>query len=390
MRGLTICAAVLAAAGCGHATAARKDAPAAAVAPPAPVGEPIAAPSAGERARRLLDEALLAASSARKLDRAQDLVARFRPAAEAAPQSAPALLDYAISLDRAGRIDDADAAYRRTAAAQGFPELRFAAAERLAALAVQRGDLAAARAAVDLARAALPDGIELLDLQARVALASGDPPGAQAAARAVLAREPQDVAALCTLARAHLLQGSAGTAKILAKRAEQADPDDAEPLIVQSEIARAAGEPAAELAAARAAVAADESSSQAALILGRALFERGLAGEAADELYRAADLEPQCAVVRVALGTVLAALDQRPQAEEQLRLAARLAPRWADPHLELARLKLGASDAKAALGEANVFLQLSPQAPPPGHPIHALVQRCEEALRTRAQASVVQ
>jgi len=40
--------------------------------------------------------------------------------------------------------------------------------------------------------------------------------------------------------------------------------------------------------------------------------------------------------------------------------------------------------------EAKLFLNLSTQPPPPGHPIHALVQRCEEALKQRGQASVVQ
>jgi len=54
-------------------------------------------------------------------------------------------------------------------------------------------------------------------------------------------------------------------------------------------------------------------------------------------------------------------------------------------------LKLdGDGDAQGALAEAKLFLSLSTEPPPPGHPIHALVQRCEEALKQRAQASVVQ
>ena len=50
----------------------------------------------------------------------------------------------------------------------------------------------------------------------------------------------------------------------------------------------------------------------------------------------------------------------------------------------------GDGDAQAALEEAKLFLRLSTQPPPAGHPIHALVQRCEEALKQRAQASVLQ
>ncbi len=78
-------------------------------------------------------------------------------------------------------------------------------------------------------------------------------------------------------------------------------------------------------------------------------------------------------------------------AEQALRRAVALSPRAAEPHFELARLKLdGDGDAQAALAEAKLFLSLSTQPPPPGHPIHALLQRCEEALKQRAQASVVQ
>ena len=87
---------------------------------------------------------------------------------------------------------------------------------------------------------------------------------------------------------------------------------------------------------------------------------------------------------------MLAANGQKAQAVEQFLLAAKRAPGWPEPHLELARVKELDGDAKTALAEAKVFLRLSSKAPPPGHPIHALVQRCEEALRTPAQASVVQ
>src|SRR5207248_486464 len=59
---------------------------------------PDAAPSErspSERARRLLDEALVALTTARKLSSPDtDVMARFRTAAETARDSVPALLDY--------------------------------------------------------------------------------------------------------------------------------------------------------------------------------------------------------------------------------------------------------------------------------------------------------
>ena len=253
MRGLTAAAALLI---CG-VQLARAEPP---VRPPPP-------PS--EQARRLLDEAILASSGSGRTGTARDLVPRFKLAAEAAPHSVPALLDHAIVLDRAGDLEQAEAVYLAAAAAPDFPELRSAAAERAASIALDRGDAAAVRAAVGLAHATLPDDAAPFVLEARIALASHDASAAHAAARSALARDPQDVEALCALARAHLAQGSPGVARLFAVRGARIDPEDAEPLVIQAEIARANGDPAAELAAARAAVEADVESATAALALGR-------------------------------------------------------------------------------------------------------------------------
>ena len=145
------------------------------------------------------------------------------------------------------------------------------------------------------------------------------------------------------------------------------------------------------MVAVREAAAADEDSPHAALALGRALFERGQTGEAIDQLMHAADLAPDAAPVHLALGVALATVDRKPEAGEHLATAARLSPLSPEPHYELARLQLdGLGDAKAALEQAKLFLHLSTKTPPPGHPIHALLQRCEEALGSRTQASVVQ
>ena len=104
-----------------------------------------------------------------------------------------------------------------------------------------------------------------------------------------------------------------------------------------------------------------------------------------------ADLDPSSYAAALLFGQALAGAKQNQPAVEALRRAVALAQRAADPHYELAVLKLdGDGDAQGALAEAKLFLSLSTEPPPPGHPIHALVQRCEEALKQRAQASVVQ
>src|SRR5205823_5129869 len=81
---------------------------------------------------------------------------------------------------------DEERQYGAAAAAADFPQVRFSAAARAASLALDRGDVAAARRAVELARAALPDDAAPLVLEARIALALHDAGAAQAAARAAL------------------------------------------------------------------------------------------------------------------------------------------------------------------------------------------------------------
>ena len=354
------------------------------VAKPAP--DERAAP--GERAHRLMDDALLAQKGDGTIT-PEALVERFRVAAEAESTPGPAHFDLAVSLERAGKADSAWQQY--LAVAKGKGELAYAAAERLASIATTRGDGPAARSSLQLADASLGGDLRPAVLRAEVELLLGDAAAAQAAARLALAREPGNVRALCALARAHLAQGNPGTARILALRAAQGDVHDALPLVVQAEIARAQAQPAAELAAARTAVEIDADLPQAALALGRALYERGQSGEAVDVLTRASGLDPDSYGARLALGVALASSGQAAEAEASLRAAAKLAPQAAAPHLELARLKVEADgDAQAALDEAKLFLHLSKVTPPAGHPVHALVQRCEGALKQRSQASVVQ
>jgi Flp pilus assembly protein TadD len=353
-------------------------------APPAsPQLEPKAAP--GEHARRLLDEALLAAQDLERqgLGPSDELLGRFREAAAAAPGAVPPQFDLAVALERAGRTGDAASAYRAVAGAHGGPmELRLQAAERAEALSLERGDPAGARAAAALAAAVEP--LRGLSLQAELELSLGDGQAAQALARSALMRASNDVRALCALARAQLMLGQAGTASILARRAARLYPRDARPQLALAEIARAASDGPAELAAARAAVAADPRSVPALALLGRLLLRRGDAAGAQAAFARATSLGGGAAA-HLGLGAALAQQGRTAPATDELQLAAQLAPRAASPHLLLARLKLESEhDAAAALEEARLFVKLSGSALPAGHPIHALLKRCEQALAAKA------
>ncbi|MGZ6123923.1 MAG: hypothetical protein ACXWLR_03130, partial [Myxococcales bacterium] len=326
----------------------------------------------GERARRLVGEA----------------VEKFRGLSQEMP-SPVAQFDLGVALDAAGQAMEAEQAYRAVAAAKGA--VGYEAAARAAALAAMRGDAKAARENLTLARDALGDGTPARVLQARIELVLGNAAGAQAAAKGALARSAGDAGALSALARAQLAQGQPGVARIFAARAVRADPLDPDPLLVTAEIARAAGDSAGERSALQAAVELDPDWAPAQFALGRALFERGEDAPALAALQAANELDPASYPAALAYGQALAAANRPGPAKQALARAVTLSPRAAEPHFELARLKLyGDGDAQAALQEAKLFLTLSTQPPPAGHPIHALVQRCEEALKQRAQASVVQ
>ena len=338
----------------------------------------------GERARRLLGEAVAAAGGLSP----QEAVEKFHEVAQAAPSPA-ATFDLAVALDRAGRAADAERAYRSVASARGA--LAYAAAARAAALAAMRGDAKAAREGVSLARAALNGATASRVLQARVELVLGDSAAAAAAAKAALAQAPNEAGALFALARAHLAEGRPGVARIFAARAARAEPLDPEPLLVNAEIARADGDAAGEVAALEAALDLDAQWAPALLGLGRALFERGEKDASLDALREAASLDASSYAAALAYGQALASANRAQAARQALAQAIALAPAAPAPHFDLARLKLdGDGDAQGALQEAKLFLTLSTTPPPSGHPIHALVQRCEEALRHPSQASVVQ
>jgi Flp pilus assembly protein TadD len=345
----------------------------------------------GERGRRLLGEALLAEQSA-GLEGAAEVVKRFRAAAGEAPAWGIAQLDLAAVLDRAGDVEGATKAYRAALAAPGAGEQTArAAAARLAALALLRGDSGAARQVAQQAAQMFPAASWPLELRAEVELAAGNAAAAQQAARTALARSPKSVAALCALARAQAELGTPGTARLLALRAAQAAPHDARPNLLLAGLARRTGDPAAELAALRAATAADPGSAEAALLLGRALHARGLGDQALAEIGRAVQLDPRSASAHLALGALLAQHKRPARAADELELSAKLAPRAPEPHLELSRLRLEAEDdAGSALAEAQKFVQLSPVPPPPGHPVYVLMQRSEQALKAAPRAPVVQ
>jgi len=317
----------------------------------------------GERGKRLLSEALTAAASLAP-DQSVD---KFRLVA----QSAPSARRTSISggARSRGAWLEAEQAYR-AAAASGSGALAYQAAARAAALAAARGDAAAARESVSLARSAL-----------------GDPPFARVAAgehRAGLGETlrrrkrwsspclPRPRTTPVPSARwrgRSLRKDNAAWPGSSPRAAAQADDSDPDPVLVKAAIARASGEPArGDRGPARGGrggcglVLAPSSPSAAHSTSGG---RRSSAGR---------DPRGPSGSIHRPYGAVLAygqarRANQGKPAEQALARAIALSPRAAEPHFELARLKLdGDGDAQAALTEAKTFPQPEQPAAAPGPP----------------------
>src|SRR5207248_2974703 len=157
-------------------------------------------PSAGERARRLLDDALLALTTARRLGPPDsDVIARFRAAAEAAKDSAPALLG--------GEAAGAQAAARRILALdpQDVDALCALGRAHLALGSPGTAKVLALRAAQIDKEDARP-----LLLEAEVARARGDAAAEMMAVRAAAAADQDSPEAALALGRALFERGQTG------------------------------------------------------------------------------------------------------------------------------------------------------------------------------------
>jgi len=196
-----------------------------------------------------------------------------------------------------------------------------------------------------------------------------------------------DAGALCAMARAQLAQGHLGVARIFAARAAQADASDPDPLLVKAAIARTSGTCRGDRGPARGGEV-----DGTRLVPARSRPRSLRAGAAGSSAGRDRGGRRARSIVLWSIAGVRAGARRREPgeaAEQALARAIALSPRAAEPHFELARLKLdGDGDAQAALAE-QTFLNLSTSRrlrdtrSMPGAALR-------EALKQRGQASVVQ
>jgi Flp pilus assembly protein TadD len=172
----------------------------------------------------------------------------------------------------------------------------------LATIAVQRGDLQRAQAALEGARRAMPQDPEVLADLAAVLVARGRAQEAVAVFEAVVARRPGDLDAIRDLAGARLAAGDARRAIALLDTVVVRLPDRAD---VRLDLARArleAGDPEGAASAARESLErATSDDPEAALVLGQALVACGRRDEARSAYREALRRRPDSPRAREAL-----------------------------------------------------------------------------------------
>ncbi|MEA2734537.1 MAG: protein O-GlcNAc transferase, partial [Humisphaera sp.] len=250
-------------------------------------------------------------------------------------------LEAAAALHRAGRLDDAQAAYRSILQRQpNAPDPMHL----LGVIALQQGR---PRDAIGLisAAVALRPGVGTYHLNLASAMrAAGRVDDAIAEAERAIALDPATAPMGYHVAALAFLDGEQpADAAFCWERAIELDPGFAEAYVRLAETLPRIGRPADEIArahhaavaAARAMVARAHARADAHLLLGHALAAQGQAREAIESYRSAQRLEPDDLAVLLALATALRDAGQREQAIEVLAPAANTVASASDAHPNL-------------------------------------------------------
>ena len=214
-----------------------------------------------------------------------------RPARAASPGAAAVReLQAAVALHRAGRLAEAEAAYRRLLAAD-------------------------------------PGQADALHLLGLVAHQSGRPAEAVALVRRAIARHPAAASYHNTLGLALMAAGDLDAAATALARALALDPASADAHLNMGNLLRRRGDAAGAIGHYRQAIAGRPGFAEAEASLGDLFAERGEPEAAVVHFDRAVRLRPNDRQALAGLGAALVALDRAAEALGPLRRAVGLAPR---------------------------------------------------------------
>ena len=242
------------------------------------------------------------------------------------------ILDLAISDHQAGRLDAAEASYRRMLAENpAQPD----ALHLLGMLECDRGSAQAALLLVDAAIAHAPQRAAFHNTRAAalLRLARGD--DAEAAYRTALALRPQSAEIANNLACLLRERGDIAAAIALFGRAGELAPSSAEIACNLADALAAQGLAEASLAQFRRALSLNPDSADGHYRFGHVQLSLGQFAAAAERLRAAIRLRPDHAASHNNLGLALRGLDDRAAARGCFETAARCDPACADAHYNL-------------------------------------------------------
>ena len=280
------------------------------------------------------------------------LAAAITAFTQAAPllDQAPARYALGLTLQEAGRPEEAAAAYRQALA---LDPADAKSALNAGVIAQQAGDLAGA---IELYEAALASDPALLVARINLASAwhdSGDWARAAAAFEAVLPDAPGNAELLNNLGATRRCMGDVTQAELLFRRALAIDPLHPAANDNLTQLLRDTGRGKQAIALRRSLCTALPGEPRAWLELARVLR---YAGEDEPALEMAVALDPTQAEAHCRLGDCAQRRQDWPLAMQHYRRAAHLAPGRAEPRTGLALAALKAGDGPAALAACDALL----------------------------------
>jgi tetratricopeptide (TPR) repeat protein len=249
----------------------------------------------------------------------------------------------------AGRLKQAEAAYRKVINQDGDGPRGLKARDRVAALKLRAGDRAAAAALVREVLLANPNDADALAIRADLALAAGDPAAAVADLRTILRDQPDSVPVRPALARAHLRAGDPTLAEEALRAAIQSNPKDLAARLDLAELLVRQGKPQAALPVVEQLVADDPNNVNALL----ALYQVQSSTRALDEALLTAGkiktLDPQGSLGYYVTGLAEQAKGRPADAARSFALASERAPTDPRPYQGLASAELAQGRKDAAI-----------------------------------------
>ncbi|MBO0733447.1 MAG: tetratricopeptide repeat protein [Methylocapsa sp.] len=267
------------------------------------------------------------------------------------------LLAGALEFFRAGRLDEAQEAYRQVLAREPNHPLCL---HHLGLIAHQRGEHAAAEALIESALSAKPDYAEAMSNLAVVRRTLGDKHGSLAAAKQAVMFAPALAQAHSNLGNALEDLGWLDAALAAYRKAAALSPAFVEAHLNCAHILRRLGRTGEAAAACEGIISIRPDAAEPHFNLGNILKELRQPGKAADAFRRALALRPNFAEAHVNLGNLLQAQEDHAAAVEAYIQALALRPDLAEAHANLGAAYENRGELSKAIDCYRTSVKLNP------------------------------